>query len=104
MTKFLLHGKFSTQPSKGDELEDILLQAAELMKKAKGCRQYAISRSEENADEVWVTEIWDNKEDHDNSLSVPGVRELIGQAMPLLAGAPQKGQELILKGGTYSLL
>jgi hypothetical protein len=48
---------------------------------------------------VWVTEVWDSKEDDDNSLHVEGVRALISRAMPLLAGQPEKGQELEVIGG-----
>ena len=58
-----------------------------------------VSHSPDDADTVWVTEVWDSKEDHDNSLSVAGVRELIGKAIPILDGPPQKGQELNVIGG-----
>lgn len=49
---------------------------------------------------IYVTEIWDSKEDHDNSLKVEGVRELIMSAMPILDEQPTKGQELEILGGT----
>ncbi|MFE7316627.1 MULTISPECIES: hypothetical protein [unclassified Streptomyces] len=39
-------------------------------------------------DVVWVTEIWRSAADHEGSLSVAGVKELIGQAMPLLSVRP----------------
>ncbi len=42
---------------------------------------------------------WDSKADHDNSLQVAGVKELISQAMPILDGRPEKGQELEILGG-----
>ena len=42
----------------------------------------------------------DSKEEHDNSLKVDGVRELIMKAMPLLDGQPTKGQEIEILGGT----
>ena len=48
---------------------------------------------------VYVTEIWESKDDHDNSLKVKGVRELIMKAMPILDGQPTKGQELEILGG-----
>lgn len=40
------------------------------------------------------------KEEHDNSLKIDGVRELIMKAMPLLDGQPTKGQEIELIDGT----
>ena len=40
-------------------------------------------------DAVWVTEVWRSEADHDASLSIDGVRELISRARPLIAGAPE---------------
>lgn len=99
MNKYGLHGKLSATAGNGDKLAQILLRAAELVATAKGCRLYLVSRDHTPTDDVWVTEVWDSMEDHDNSLQVPGVKELIGEAMPLLAGRPEKGQELVVLGG-----
>ena len=94
-----LHGKLLAQEGKGQELSAILLEASSLMKSAEGCHLYAVSIDQEHPNEVWISEIWDSQEDHDNSLSIPGVKELIGKAIPLLAAPPQKGQELEVLGG-----
>lgn len=99
MHKYGLHGKLDAKEGQADKLAQILMQASELVSTAKGCHLYAISKDEAEPNAVWVTEIWDSKEDHDNSLEVDGVRSLIGQAMPLLDGQPQKGQELMILGG-----
>ncbi|MBJ6118805.1 antibiotic biosynthesis monooxygenase [Pontibacter sp. BT310] len=99
-TKYGLHGKLTAQQGKGDELAAILLQASELLKTAKGCHLYVISKDHQNADTVWIYEVWDSKEDHDNSLQLTGVRELIGKAIPILAGQPEKGVEFTVLGGT----
>lgn len=98
--KYALHGKLVAQDGKGNELAKILLDAASLMKSAKGCHLYVVGVDEINPDEIWITEIWDTKEDHDNSLNVPGVRELIEKAIPILNGNPEKGQEWNILGGT----
>lgn len=97
--KYLLHGKLTASTGNGPQLAAILLEASELIKTAKGCKLYVVSNDALNVNDVWITEIWDSKEDHDQSLNVPGVKELIGKAMPILAGQPQKGQELELIGG-----
>lgn len=96
---YLLHGHLKAQAGKGQQLTDILLQASKLVATAKGCKLYLISNDKDDPEAVWVTEVWDSKEDHDNSLKVEGVRELIAQAMPILAGQPQQGQELTVLGG-----
>ncbi len=100
MSKYGLLGKLKAKEGNGEELASILLQAAHLVSTAKGCRLYLISKAENDDDAVWVTEVWDSKEDHDNSLRVEGVRALISQALPILAEMPQKGQELQILGGT----
>ena len=99
MNKYGLHGKLTATPGNGDRLAAILLEAAKLVSIAKGCRLYMVSKDRSDADAVWVTEAWDSKEDHDHSLQVAGVKELISQAMPLLSGRPEKGQELEILGG-----
>ena len=99
MNKYGLHGKLTATPGNGNNLAAILLKAAELVSTAQGCRLYLVSREQSDSEAVWVTEVWDSKEDHDNSLNVAGVKELIGQAMPLLNGRPDKGQELQVLGG-----
>lgn len=97
--KYLLHGKLTAKAGHRDELADILLQASQLVSTAKGCKLYVIGKAESDTNGVYVTEIWDSKVDHDNSLKVEGVRELIMKAMPLIDGQPTKGQELEILGG-----
>ncbi len=97
--QFILHNCLKAQPGKGNELVDILLQASEVLKTVKGCRLYAISREENIADTVWITEVWNCKNCHAGSLENEEVRALIGKAMPLIAEPPQKGKELFAEGG-----
>jgi len=94
MNSYLLHGKLTAKEGQRQTLAEILIQASKLMATAKGCHLYAVALDEKDAHSVYITEIWESKEDHDNSLKVEGVRELIMTAMPILDGQPQKGQEL----------
>ena len=96
---YLLQGKMNAQTGKSNELSQILLEASKLVSTAKGCKLYVVAKDEQDTDAVYVTEIWESKEDHDHSLNMPGVRELIMRAMPLLNGQPTKGQELDVLGG-----
>lgn len=99
MGKYLLHGKLTARDGNGEKLTSILLDASALVSTAKGCVVYVISKDNVDKNTVWVTEIWDSKEDHGNSLKVEGVKELISQAIPILDGQPEKGQELEVLGG-----
>lgn len=96
--KYGLSGSFSAKKGKGDELASILEEAANLMKTAKGCMIYIVGQQSDNKDVVHVFEVWDSKEDHDDSLHIDGVRELIGKAMPLIEGKPS-GVEIDIAGG-----
>lgn len=85
---YLMHGTLEALPQKGEELCRILTEATKIISQAQGCRLYLVSRTEEKPDTVYVTELWNSKEDHQQSLAVPGIKTLIDQAVPLLASSP----------------
>ncbi|MCD6067595.1 MAG: hypothetical protein K0S33_2421 [Bacteroidetes bacterium] len=99
MNKYFLHGKLTAKAGKGEELRSVLLEAADSLMTVKGCNVYAIGKDAVSSDVVWITEIWDSKEDHDNSLKLESVKATIAKAMPIIGEAPQKGQELEIVGG-----
>ena len=91
-------GKLTTQPGRRKEFVGILLQAAQGVASLPGCRMYAVTEDVSDETTIWVMEIWDNKEAHDDSLKQDDVRALIAQAMPLIDGKPE-GAELRIIGG-----
>ena len=99
MKHYGLQGSFTAQPGKGNELAGILCDASRLMENADGCRLYLVALDKANEDRVLITEVWDSKQDHDDSLNYPGVKELIAKAMPLMAGRPEPGTEMHVIGG-----
>jgi quinol monooxygenase YgiN len=78
-----LIGKMLTVEGKRDELLDILLKATGRM---PGCHSYVVAKDVTDTNAIWITEVWDTKESHDASLSLPAVREAIAKARPLIAG------------------
>ena len=96
--KYGLHGKLQAANGKGRELAQILLEAADIVLNGK-CQLYLVSLDESTPDAVWITEVWESKEDHDESLQAPEVRAVIGKAMPLIGEPPSKGQVLEVLGG-----
>ncbi|MEP6948023.1 MAG: antibiotic biosynthesis monooxygenase [Ginsengibacter sp.] len=98
MNKYGLFGKFKSKEGKREELISILLEAAKLVSTAKGCHHYIIYKDTKHEDGVSVSEIWDSKDDHDNSLKIEGCMELISKAMPLIEGNPE-GMVLEVIGG-----
>lgn len=80
---FGLMGKMLAQPGKRDELLDILLGSTDAM---PGCLSYVIAKDPEDADAIWISEVWDSRDSHKASLQLPAVQAAIKQAMPLIAG------------------
>ncbi len=91
-----MHGRFKAQPGRGDELAEILLEAAEALHANDACLLYVISR--EDADTLWVTEAWTDREAHAASLDDPAAKDQIARAMPLIAGIDSRA-ELTPLGG-----
>lgn len=86
---FGLFGKMIALDGKRDALAENLLRAAELMRAVPGCLLYVVSTSAEEPNAVHVMELWRDERAHGASLSLPGVRDLIKETMPLLASAPE---------------
>lgn len=97
-TKYGLYGKIAAKEGKIDELTNILLQASRDIAEVKGCHLYVVSRSDEEPNSVWVYEVWDSKEDHDDSLKLASTQQLIARAIPLIDGKPE-GKSFEVMGG-----
>ena len=78
-----LIGKFLAAPGKREDLIAIMLEGSVPM---AGCLSYVIARDPASEDGIWITEVWDNKENHVASLGIPEVKATIARAMPLIAG------------------
>ena len=92
-------GKLKAKAGKGDELVAILMENAGPETQMPGCLQYLIGKDPENEDIIHVSEVWETKEDHANSLKLESVKAAIAKAMPLLDGMPEKGVEWTVIGG-----
>jgi len=77
-----LIGKLVTVDGQREALIAILLEGTAAM---PGCRSYVVARDSADPNGVWVTEVWDSKESHDASLSLPSVRSAIARGRPLIA-------------------
>lgn len=81
-----LIGSFKAQAGKRDELIRLMLSGTEAM---PGCLSYVVAADPEDADLIWVTEVWTDKAAHEGSLQLPQVKETISKAMPLIASFGQ---------------
>jgi quinol monooxygenase YgiN len=97
--RFGLHGRLLAVPGRGEELQAILLDAAQALEDDDDCLLYVISRQPDEPDAVWVTEAWTSQDAHRASLQDEATRALIQRAMPLIAELPERTVELRPVGG-----
>lgn len=95
---FGLFGKLTAHEGKRDALLEKMMKAAELMNSVPGCLLYVVATSDTEANAVYITELWKDEDSHGASLSMPGVRSLILDTMPLLAEQPS-GTKVRAVGG-----
>ena len=95
---FGMIGKMKAQPGKRDALVAILGSGTTAM---PGCLAYLIAEDKQDADAIWITEIWDRKESHDASLALPAVKEAIRQGRPLIAGFELSAETRPLPGASF---
>ena len=82
-----LIGQMLAAPGKRDELLAILGEGTGDM---PGCLSYVIAKDPTNADALWITEVWTDKDAHAASLKLPAVQAAIAKGRPLIAGFPQR--------------
>ena len=77
------------RPGMGSALARALLTIAEGMRGAPGCELYVVNLSADEADIVWVTEVWTDEASSDRALSGDLGEAGIGDVVQLLAGPPE---------------
>lgn len=78
-----LIGKMTTAAGKRAEVISLLLQSS---MKMPGCLSYVVAEDPADENGIWITEVWDNKDSHDASLSLPEVKRSITAARPMITG------------------
>lgn len=90
-----LIGQMLAAPGKRDELLAILGEGIDGM---PGCLSYVIAKDPANADALWITEVWTDKDAHAASLKLPSVQAAIAKARPIIAGFPQHFETVPVTG------
>lgn len=76
-------GKINAVPGQRDVLASVLINGVSGM---PGCRSYVVANDPTNPDSLWITEVWESKETHGASLSLPSVQRAIAEGRPMIAG------------------
>src|SRR5699024_11536950 len=82
---FVNIGTLGTVPGKRDEVVAILTRVNAEIANAV-CLFYEVGINIAEPDTVFVTELWESAEAHQQSLELPSVKAAIAEAMPLLTG------------------
>ena len=75
-------GKMTATNGKREEVISLLLRAVKAM---PGCLSYVVAQDAADENGIWITEVWNSKESHDASLSLPEVKKSIAAARPMIA-------------------
>lgn len=51
-----------------------------------GCLSHVVARDAEDANALWISEVWESQAAHEASLALPSVREAIAAGRPIIAG------------------
>jgi quinol monooxygenase YgiN len=78
-----LIGKMIVVSGQRDALIAILMEGIHHM---PGCLSYVVAKDVTDPDAIWITEVWQDEDSHRASLSLPGVKDSISRARPLIAG------------------
>lgn len=78
-----LIGQIKVVTGQRDALIAILLEG---MADMPGCLSYIVAEDPVNDDTIWVTEVWDSRDSHQASLTLPGVQAAIARGRPLITG------------------
>ena len=90
-------GSMKAKPGHRDDVLAILVSGASALREA-GCHLYVVSAALDDEDTIWVSEVWESKQHHDDSLQLPSTKASIAQAMPMLTGE-FNANELTVIGG-----
>jgi quinol monooxygenase YgiN len=90
-----LIGQMLVTPGNRDALIAILAEGTGAM---PGCLSYIIAKDSEDADAIWITEVWDSKDNHAASLKLPAVQAAIAKGRPMIAGFGHRFETLPVAG------
>ncbi len=90
-----LIGSMTAQSGQREALAGILLMG---LRDMPGCLSYIVANDPQNADKLWITEVWDSADNHMASLKLPSVQEAIAKARPIIAGMGDRQETMPLGG------
>ena len=82
-------------PGQRDAFAALLLEASKAM---PGCLSYVIASDSEDANALWITEVWDTQASRRGSLSLPAIQAAIAKGRPMIAGFSNRVETVPIGG------
>lgn len=92
---FGLIGKMIAAEGRRDDLAAVLLDG---LRDMPGCRSYVVAADPGAPDTLWITEVWESRDAHAASLSLPSVQAAIQRGRPLIVSMEPVAQTEPLGG------
>jgi quinol monooxygenase YgiN len=80
-----MYGLIGSMTAVSGRRDDLIAILTEAVSKMPGCLSYVVAKDSRDENTIWVTEVWDSKESHDASLSLPSVTKAISVARPMIS-------------------
>lgn len=93
-----LFGGLKAHDGQREALMAYLLRAADVLRGVEGCHLYVVGAATDDPAGIWVAEVWRSQADHQASLALEAVREVIAAARPLIAGMGERTEFVPLGG------
>jgi quinol monooxygenase YgiN len=87
-----MYGLISQLLTRPESRDDLIQALSGGSKSMPGCLSYVVAKDGAREDAVWVTEVWDSKESHANSLKLPQVQQAIAKGRPLITGTGTRSE------------
>lgn len=97
-TMYGLQGKMTCAPGTRDKVVAILMGGMDFLRSFPGCRLYILGTDPASPDDIWITEVWDDKAAHDASLKTPEVQAEIAEARPMIVGGSAQQVTAVVGG------
>jgi quinol monooxygenase YgiN len=87
---YALINKLTAKPGQRDRVAQILIESGKLFDDNAACIFSMVSESAQDANVLWVTDLWNSREEHEAALKQPELRPFVAEALPLLEGMPEQ--------------
>ncbi len=95
--RYAQHAKMITQPGKREEVVQTLSKSLEVLENTPGCIYYLISTTQE-PDTIWISELWNSKEDKDALATNPETARTMKELMPLTLSVADQTAMTVVAG------